>query len=88
MAAIAPLNTLVRVRSNATGATFTGTVTSFNATNTTSGNISLTNTAAPLTITGVSQAGGGNLAVTNVGGITVSGVAAVAGAGEGIAARV
>jgi len=49
------------------------TVTSFNATNTTTGDISLTNTAAPLTITGISQSGGGTVAVTNTGGITTTG---------------
>ena len=47
------------------------TVTSFNATNTTSGNIALTNTAAPLTITGISQSGGGNVTVSNTGSITM-----------------
>ena len=36
------------------------TVSSFNATNTTSGNISFNDIAAPVTVTGVSQSGGGN----------------------------
>jgi hypothetical protein len=47
-------------------------VNAFNATNTTSGNITLTNTAAPLTITGISQSGGGAVTVTNTGGITLT----------------
>ena len=54
------------------------TVSTFNATNMTSGDVSLTNTAAPLTITGISQSGGGNVSVTNTGGITVSGAIASA----------
>jgi hypothetical protein len=49
------------------------TVTSFNATNTNSGNISLTNTAAPLAITGISQTGGGTTTVTNTGAVNVNG---------------
>ena len=51
---------------------------SFNATNTGSGNIELTNTAAPLGITGISQAGGGDVIINNTGAITVGG-ATVAG---------
>ena len=49
------------------------TVASLNATNTTSGNVSLTNTAAPLTITGISQTAGGNTTINNTGGVTTSG---------------
>ena len=48
-------------------------VSSFNATNITSGDIALTNTAAPLTITGISQTGGGDIIVTNSGALTTSG---------------
>jgi filamentous hemagglutinin family protein len=44
-----------------------------NATNITSGDIALTNTAAPLTIIGVSQSGGGAVLVNNTGGITANG---------------
>src|SRR4029077_18746647 len=55
------------------------TVTSFNATNTTSGDISLTNTAAPLTITGISQSGGGNASVNNTGAIVVGGATVTGG---------
>jgi len=60
--------------SSATGTTLNAanTVTSFNATNTTSGNIALINTAPTLTITGISETGGGNVSVTNTGDLTVS----------------
>jgi hypothetical protein len=50
-------------------------VTSFNATNTGSGNISLTNNVA-LNVTGISQSGGGSVNVTNTGSITTSGMIA------------
>ncbi|OWK44982.1 Flagellar hook-length control protein FliK [Fimbriiglobus ruber] len=56
-------------------------VASFNATNTTGGVISLTNTAAPLTIAGITEAGGGSVTVTNTGGITVSGAISAATTG-------
>ncbi len=49
------------------------TVSNFNATNTTSGDISFVNTAAPLTITGITQSGGGNISVSNTGGLTING---------------
>lgn len=52
---------------------FGHTLTGFNATNTTSGNIQLINTGA-LSITGVSLSGGGNLLVNNTGTTTVTGV--------------
>ncbi len=52
---------------------------SFNATNTTSGNIELTNTAAPLGITGISQAGGDDVIISNTGAITVGGATVTAG---------
>ncbi|MFA5182277.1 MAG: hypothetical protein WC405_13235, partial [Syntrophales bacterium] len=51
---------------------FGHTVTGSNATNTTSGNIQLVNTGN-LDVTGVSQAGGGDLIVTNTGAIGISG---------------
>ena len=38
---------------------------SFHANNTAGGDITLTNTAGPLTITGISEAGGGNSTVSN-----------------------
>ncbi|MDP2402043.1 MAG: hypothetical protein Q8M66_08695, partial [Actinomycetota bacterium] len=48
-------------------------VTGFNASNITSGAITLVNTGAPLNITGISQAGTGDVSVTNTGSITTSG---------------
>ena len=59
---------------SATGTTLgnANTVTSFNGTNATGG-ISLTNTAAPLTITGISETGTGDINVTNSGALTTSG---------------
>ncbi len=61
--------------SSATGTTLNGanTVDNFNATNTTSGNVALTNTAATLTITGVSQSGGGNVTVDDTGALSLTG---------------
>ena len=56
----------------------TNTIASFNATNTTSGDINLTNTSTPLTITGITQTGGG-LIITNNGEITSSGPLTVTG---------
>ncbi len=61
--------------------TMANSVTGFNATNITSGNISLTNTAAPLTITGISQSGGGNVTVNNTGAISTSGAITTAANG-------
>src|SRR5579883_2449505 len=58
------------------------TISSFNAANITSGGINLTNTAAPLTITGISQSGGGNVSVANTGGMTTSGAITTTGAGS------
>jgi hypothetical protein len=57
----------------------TNAVSSFNATNSSSGDITLTNSAAPLTITGINQAGG-KLILTNNGEITGSGPVVVSGA--------
>src|SRR5207248_2687697 len=56
---------------------------SFNATNSTGGNISLINTAAPLTITGISQSGGGSVTVNNTGAISLTGTVS-AGSGGAI----
>jgi autotransporter-associated beta strand protein len=56
---------------------------SFNAANTTSGNIALTNTAPTLTVTGISQTGGGNVNVTSTGNLTIAGGAVSAG-GTGV----
>ena len=55
-------------------------ISGFAATNTTSGNISLTNGAA-LTINGITQTGGGNVNVTNTGTLTVGTAVSAAGAG-------
>ena len=46
-------------------------VSSFNATNTTSGNVQLTDTAAPVSITGISETGG-NVIVTDTNGVSVA----------------
>lgn len=55
---------------------------SFNATNSTSGDIALTNTAAPLAITGITQTTGGvNVTVNNSSAINVSGAVTAGGAG-------
>ncbi len=61
---------------SATGTTLDGanTVATFSASNSTSGNVSLTNTAAPLTITGVTQVAGGNVTINNTGGVTTTGI--------------
>jgi autotransporter-associated beta strand protein len=48
----------------------TNTVDTFTATNSTSGNISLTNTAAPLTVTSISEASGGTVTIGNTGAVT------------------
>ncbi|MCY2990939.1 MAG: autotransporter-associated beta strand repeat-containing protein, partial [Planctomycetota bacterium] len=60
---------------------FGDTVSTFNATNTGSGNIQLTNTAGTLTVTGISQAGGGNVTVGNTGQLTTSGAISTAANG-------
>ena len=67
----------------------TSSIASFNATNTTSGDITLTNNAAPLTITGINQPGGGLFltnsgAITSSGPLTVSGETAISAAGQPI----
>jgi filamentous hemagglutinin family protein len=54
---------------------------SFTATNITSGNIQLVNTAAPLTITGISEAGGGSVMVTNTGAVSLTGTVSAGGGG-------
>jgi hypothetical protein len=61
--------------SSVTGTTLGGanTVGSFNATNTTSGNVQLTTTAATLTVTGIMETGGG-ITVNNTGNLTTSGI--------------
>jgi filamentous hemagglutinin family protein len=56
----------------------TNSVAGFSATNTTSGDITLTNSATPLTIAGISQTGG-QLIITNSGEITSSGPLTVTG---------
>jgi hypothetical protein len=47
-------------------------INSFNGTNTSSGAIQLVTTAAPLTITGITQSGGGGIALTNIGTLSVA----------------
>lgn len=54
-------------------------VTGFNASNTVGGNIELANTAAPLTVTGISQAGGGDVVIGNTGAIVVGGATVTGG---------
>ena len=49
------------------------TVGTFNATNTTSGDISLTNTAGTLLVSGVSQSGGGGVTIANTGNVVLTG---------------
>jgi len=62
--------------SSATGTILNGanTVSGFNATNTGSGNISLTNTTATLDIAGISQSNSGNVSITNTGAMDVNAV--------------
>ncbi len=66
-----------------TGQTLNGanTVGTFNGTNTTSGNIALTNTAGPLTITGISETGGGSITVGNTGAMLVTGTVSAGSGG-------
>ena len=66
------------------GTTLNGnnTVASFTASNTYDGDISLTNTVSPLTITGITQYGGGNITVGNTSGsVIVGGTGISAGTG-------
>ena len=49
------------------------TVTNFNATNTTSGDINLVNTASSLAVTGISQTGTGSVILNNTGAISITG---------------
>ncbi|MDR3490911.1 MAG: hypothetical protein P4M12_02570, partial [Gammaproteobacteria bacterium] len=65
-----------------TSLTNANTVSSFNATNSGSGNISLIDTAAPLTITGINQTGGGSVSVNNTGALTTSGAISTAANGD------
>jgi filamentous hemagglutinin family protein len=53
----------------------------FNATNTASGNVAFTDTANPLTITGISESGGGSVTVNNSGAVNLAGTVS-AGAGN------
>ncbi|HVC29488.1 MAG TPA: hypothetical protein VNF48_08095 [Gammaproteobacteria bacterium] len=52
------------------------TIGSFNATNISSGNIALTNTANPLNITGIANIGGGGITINNTGAINITGAIA------------
>ncbi len=58
------------------------TVGRFNATNITSGDIALTDTSALLTVTGVSQSGGGAVTIDNTGALTINGGGVSAGGGS------
>ncbi len=58
------------------------TVGTFNAKNTTSGNISLTNMSTPLTVTGITEMGGGSVTVNNTGSIALSGTVSAASGGN------
>ncbi|HEY8464428.1 MAG TPA: hypothetical protein VIM29_10485, partial [Bacillota bacterium] len=63
------------------GQTLIGTnaVDSFNATNSNGGDILFNNTAGTLTLTGISQENGGNVAINNTGAIAVTGTVATTG---------
>ena len=56
-------------------------VTTFNATNTASGNVALNNSAAMLTVSGISESGGGTASVTNTGDIKIAGAVTSTGGG-------
>ena len=56
-------------------------VSSFNSTNTTSGDISFTNSGT-LTVTGITETGGGSVTVNDMGSITISGNTSAAAAGS------
>ena len=56
--------------------------TNFNGLNTTSGDIQFTNSASPLTITGISETGGGSILINNTGGITTGGSISTAANGN------
>jgi hypothetical protein len=79
------INTTGTLTTNSAGGTTllnNNAVTSFNATNTTSGDLQLANTAATLTITGINQTGGGNVTVGNTGALTTSGAITTAANGN------
>ncbi|HVB66099.1 MAG TPA: hypothetical protein VND01_00220, partial [Candidatus Acidoferrales bacterium] len=57
------------------------TVGAFNATNTTSGNIAITNIANPLTIAGAANSGGGSVTVNNTGALSITGAIIASGGG-------
>ncbi|HXQ15508.1 MAG TPA: YDG domain-containing protein [Caulobacteraceae bacterium] len=70
------VNTTGTLTTSSVGGTTLGaanTVGAFNATNTTSGNISLANTTGSLMISGVSQSGGGAVTLANSGGLVLTG---------------
>ncbi|MHB8583704.1 MAG: two-partner secretion domain-containing protein, partial [Gammaproteobacteria bacterium] len=69
--------------STLTGQTLNGanTIGAFNATNITSGNISFTDTANPLTIAGATNAGGGSVTVNNSGALSITGAIIASGGG-------
>src|SRR5262249_8831079 len=54
---------------------------SFGAMITTNGSVSLTNTANPLAVTGISEAATGDVMITNTGGISINGAISAGGAG-------
>ena len=49
------------------------TIGTFNATNNGAGNVALTNTAATLTVTGVSETGAGSVTLNNTGALSLTG---------------
>jgi filamentous hemagglutinin family protein len=78
--ALAPITATTLTTSTVTGTPLnitTNFVTNFNASNSTSGDINLLNSASPLTITGISQTGTGNVIVNNTGDISITGAISV-----------
>ena len=60
----------------------TNTINTYTASNTTSGNIELSNDTPTLTLAGISQSGGGDVIISNTGAIITSGVTTVNNAGN------
>ncbi len=70
------VSTTAALTTSSVGGTTLGganTVGGFNATNTSSGDISLTNTASLLTVTGISQSGGGDVTINTTGDLALTG---------------
>jgi hypothetical protein len=81
---ISTTGTLTTVSAGGTNLIGANTVSALDATNTGSGDVSLTNSASPLTITALKETGGGSVAVSNSGGITVSGTVTSGSASIGL----